>query len=211
MRTVRGVVWLAGIALLMAGCASINPDWPRAVSGRVTDESGKPVAQNPVVVVARTATFDPMRLQYETSGRQEARGATDADGRYRIEFVPSRLGNNFYLFFYDQVGFDRVKYKTPEPQDITGLLERERAPIIDTTLQYNLTWPEVERQMAFYGADSDRAKILRKHGLPDKREQPAGAGPNEEVWVYPADGVSYRFSGNVLTSTTRLPGGAIPR
>lgn len=210
MRIARRVC-LGIVILLMVGCATINPDWPRAITGRVTDESGQAVAQNPVVVVARTATFDPMRLAYETAGRQEARGITDADGRYRVEFVPARLGNNFYLFFYDQVGFDRVKYKTPEPQDVTGLVERERAPIVNQVLEYNLTWPEVQRQMAFYGADSDRAKILRKHGLPDKREQPAGAGPNEEVWLYSADGVSYRFTGNVLTSTTRLPPGSVPR
>ncbi len=209
MRKVSGVLGL--IALMLTGCATINPDWPRAVTGRVTDETGQPVPNSPVVIVARTATFDPMHLAYETSGRQEARATTDADGRYRIEFVPAALGNNFYLFFYDQVGFDRVKYKTPAPQDISELVERGRAPAINQVLEFNGTWPEVQRQIGFYGVGTDRAKILRTHGLPDKREQPAGAASDQDIWWYYADGVSYRFAGNTLVNTARFTPGTTPR
>jgi hypothetical protein len=147
-----------------------------------------------------------MRLAYNTAGRQEARAMTDADGRYRIEFVPANLGNNFFLFFYDQVGFDRVKFKAPLPQDITEMVERERAPMVNQVLEFTVTWPEVQRQIAFYGAETDRGRILRAHGLPEKREQPVGA-PDQDVWWYYGDGVSYRFSGNTLTSTTQLTPG----
>jgi hypothetical protein len=213
MRRSGGIAWAALLALVLAGCATINPEWPRAVSGRVTDEAGRPVPNNPVVVVARTATFDPMRFAYNTAGRQEARATTDADGRYRIDFAPANLGNNFFLFFYDRVGFDRVKYKRPLPQDITEMVERERAPMVNQVLEFTVTWPEVQRQIAFYGAETDRGRILRTHGLPEKREQPAGA-PDQAVWWYSGDGVSYRFSGNTLTNTTRFtPGtqGALSR
>ncbi len=206
-----GIFWAGLLMLAFAGCATINSDWPRAVTGRVTDGSGKAVANNPVVIVARTASFDPMRLAYEASGRQEAHGKTDADGRYRIEFVPANLGNNFYLFFYDQTGFDRVRYKTPAPQDITKLVETERAPVINQVLEDNVTWPEVQRQIAFYGPQTERGRILRTHGLPDKREQPAGGGGDQELWWYYADGVSYRFTGTSLTATTRFTPGTVPR
>jgi hypothetical protein len=58
----------------------------------------------------------------------------------------------------------------------------------------------VERQIAFYGRDSEQGRILRKFGLPDKREQ-VGGGGDSQVWWYYTDGVSYWFTGGKLTKT----------
>ncbi|MBI2563926.1 MAG: carboxypeptidase regulatory-like domain-containing protein [candidate division NC10 bacterium] len=193
---------VAGIlAFLLAGCATVKINEVRVVTGRVTDLSGQPVATTPVVIVGRSLDLVTTRLEYEERGRQEAKGTTDAEGRYRIEFVPAALGNNFYLFFYDKAGFDQVKYRRPEPLDITPLLERDRALTVNQVLQYNVAWPEVERQMAFYGPGSERAQILRRHGLPEKRETSGTGDAAAEVWWYYADGVSYWFTGDKLTRT----------
>jgi hypothetical protein len=181
------------------------------VTGRVTDESGRPVADSPVVIVGRTLELVTRRLQYEERGRQEVRARTDASGRYRIEFVPAALGNNLYIFFHDKTGFDRVKYLRPEPLDITPLLGRDGTVSINQVLRFHPAWSEVERQMAFYGPASERGQILRKHGLPDKREGPRAAEGDAEVWWYYADGVSYWFKDGQLTRThefTPIPGAA---
>jgi hypothetical protein len=120
---------------------------------------------------------------------------------YRLEFVPADLGNNFFLFFYDKTGFDRVKYRSPEPVDLTSRLRGGRVVTVSQVLRFAPTWAEVERQIASYGPDSDRGRILRRHGLPEKREPSGAGGPSIEVWWYYADGVGYWFSDGRLTRT----------
>ena len=199
--------WLAIAALVgaLAGCATVTVPETRVVTGRVTDESGAPVAGNPVLLVARSLKLSAVRLEYDERGRREVRAATDADGRFRMEFAPASLGNNFFLFFYDVTGFDRIKYRRPEPLDITDRLSRDRAVVVNHVLQFEPSWAEVARQIARFGAESDRGRVLRQHGLPDKRDAPAGSGAEPEVWWYYADGVNYWFVGDRLTRTGQFP------
>jgi hypothetical protein len=190
---------LALAPLALAGCATVEIRETRLVEGRVTDDAGRPVAGTPVVVVGRSLTLVKSRLEYQEHAQQEARAVTDAEGRYRLEFIPSTIGNNFYLFFYDRTGFDRVRYRRPEPIEITDLLRRERRLVVNQALLPSPTWAEVDRQIGFYGEASDRGRILRRHGLPDKREpSPAEGGPDAEIWWYYADGVSYWLTGDTL-------------
>jgi hypothetical protein len=212
LRTIAATA--AMLAVLGTGCATVEIREARTISGQVTDESGQPVPHTPVVVVGRSLDLVTMRLEYQERGRQEARTATDAGGRYRLEFVPADLGNNFFLFFYDTTGFDRVKYQTPQPLDITRLLSHDWSLLLNQVLQFNPAWPEVERQIAFYGPDSERGRILRTHGLPEKREFSRTGGVDTEVWWYYTDGVSYWFSGGQLIRAHQfqpLPGAASPK
>lgn len=207
----RGWMMAGAGAILLAGCATVEIRDTRVVTGRVTDESGQPVANTPVLVVGRSLDLVTTRMEYEERGRQEVRTVTDAQGTYRIEFVPATLGNNFYLFFYDKTGFDRVKYRPPEPLDITELLRSDRTVRVNQVLQLQPSWPEVERQIAYYGAESDRGKILRRYGLPEKRETSGTGEAAADVWWYYTQGVSYWFSGDKLMRThefTPIPGAA---
>jgi len=201
---------MAGIlGFLLFGCATVDVRETRVVTGRVTDESGQPVASTPVVVVGRSLALVTTRLEYEEGGRQETRAVTDVQGQYRIEFVPANLGNNFYLFFYDKTGFDRVKYRQPEPLDITSLLDRDRTVLVNQVLRFQASWSEVQRQIAYYGADSEKGKILRRYGLPEKRETSGTGDTASDVWWYYAYGVSYWFTGDKLARThefTPIPG-----
>ncbi len=201
------------LAFLVVGCATVEIRETRVVEGRVVDDAGAGVASTPVVVLGRSLTLVKSRFEYEQTAQQQARVLTDAEGRYRLEFIPSTIGNNFYLFFHDRTGFDAVRYRKPEPIDITDLLRRERRLLINQVLQSSAVWPEIERQIGFYGADSDRGRILRRHGLPDKREASRGqGGPDAEVWWFYGDGVSYWFSGDQLIRThTFEPNKALAR
>ncbi|HSD52341.1 MAG TPA: carboxypeptidase-like regulatory domain-containing protein [Candidatus Methylomirabilis sp.] len=202
--------WIVGAVL--TGCATVEIRETRIVMGQVTDETGRPVVNTPVVILGRNLDLVTQRLEYEERGRQEVKANTDAEGRYRIEFVPATIGNNFFMFFYDKTGFDRVKFRQPASLDITDLLGRDRILIVNQVLRFQSGWTEVERQIAFYGSDTERGQILRKHGLPDKREGSRTAEGNSEVWWYYADGVSYWFTGEKLTRThefTPIPG-AVP-
>jgi len=205
MTTTKAILTMAILAGAMVGCATVNVPETRILTGQVTDESGKPVAENPVLVVARSLKLSALRLEYDERGRRDVRTVTDAEGRYRIEFAPASLGNNFFLFFYDVTGFDRVKYRRPEPLDVTDRLKRDQAVVVNHVLQFEPSWAEVTRQITHFGAESDRSRILRQHGLPDKREMPAGSGAEPEVWWYYADGVNYWFVGDRLTRTSQFP------
>ncbi len=192
---------MAGVMVLLVGCATVEIRETRVVTGRVTDESRQPVASTPVVIMGRSLDLVTRRMEYEERGRKEARAVTDLQGQYRIEFVPASLGNNFYLFFYDKTGFDRVKYRQPEPLDITTLLDRNQSVTVNQVLQFQPSWAEVQRQIAYYGANSDRGKILRRSGLPDKRETSGTGAEAADVWWYYSDGVSYWFTADKLTRT----------
>jgi hypothetical protein len=205
MTMTKAILAMAVLAGVVTGCATVTVRETRAVTGQVTDESGAPVAGNPVLVVARSLKLSTLRLEYDERGRREVRTVTDAQGRFRIEFAPADLGNNFFLFFYDVTGFDRIKYRRPEPLDITERLSRDQAVVVNHILQFEPSWVEVARQMAHFGAESDRSRILRQHGLPDKRDVPAGSGAEPEVWWYYADGVNYWFVGDRLTRTSQFP------
>jgi hypothetical protein len=203
------VAWIVGVVL--TGCATVEIRETRIVTGQVTDESGRPVVNTPVVILGRTLDLVTRRLEYEERGRQEVKANTDTQGRYRIEFIPASIGNNFSLFFHDKTGFDRVRFQPPEPLDITEPLRRDRTLIVNQALKFQTTWTEVERQITFYGPDSERGQILRTHGLPDKREESRTAEGDTVVWWYYADGVSYWFTGGKLTRThefTPIPGAA---
>jgi hypothetical protein len=204
MRGSRMLMRAVLTGMLLVGCATVEIRETRVVTGRVTDASGQPVAGTPVVVVARTLELVTTRMEYQERGRKEARAVTDAQGQYRIEFVPASLGNDFSLFFYDKTTFDRVKYRQPEPLDITSMLDRRRTVTLNQVLHFQQGWPEIQRQITYYGPDSDRGKILRQHGLPEKRERSGPGAEDSDVWWYYADGVSYWFTGDKLARTQKF-------
>jgi hypothetical protein len=205
MHGARVLIVVVLLGILPAGCATVTVWESRVVTGQVTDESGQPVADTPVIIVARSLELAEFRMQYVEEGRQEVRATTDAQGGYRIELVPAKLGNNFFLFFYDKTGFDRVKFQRSEAVDITSQLKHDRLVTVNQVLRFQVTWPEVERQVIFYGPDSDKGKILRKHGLPEKREALPPGDTASETWWYYADGVSYWFAGDTLARTHEFP------
>ncbi len=99
MTTTKAILATMVLVGALTGCATVTVRETRVVTGQVTDESGAPVGGNPVLIVARSLTLSPLRLAYEERGRREMRTATDAQGRFRLEFAPVDLGNNFFLFF----------------------------------------------------------------------------------------------------------------
>ena len=205
--------WVAvgGLALLLAGCATVSIDEQRVVQGRVTDDTGKPVPNTPVVLVGRYLDYQILKFSYKELHRQELRTTTGKDGLYEVKFFPPTLGNNFYIFFYDKTGFNSVKYVQPETRELTDLLKKNRELTVNEILRLQPGWAEVERQAKFYGENSEKAKVLLQHGLPEKRDEAKPGTQDLEVWWYYKAGVSYWFGGDKLVRTqqfTPMPGGA---
>jgi hypothetical protein len=193
------------LALALAACATIEVREMRTIVGRVTDESGRAVASSPVNVIGRTLDLVATEFAYQERGRKRADTTTNAEGNYRLAFVPAELGNNFHLFFHAETGFDGVQYRQPEPLEITELLRRNETLFVNQVLQFHPAWPEVQRQIAFYGDGSERGQVLRRHGLPEGRDRRPGPSGELEVWSYAAAGVRYWFDGNRLTRTEQIP------
>ena len=183
---------LAGVVVL-AGCATAQISERRVLTGRITDQQGRPVPGTPVMVVGRRLDLN-MKLDYTELDRRQLKVLTDQDGRYKAEFIPNELGNNLYLFFYAEEDFDGVRFRKPEPIDITGRLKEARELKFDQNLVEHPDWKEVQQRISLFGADSARGKVLRQLGLPERIERGVGDPPTETWWYY-GKGISYRFAG----------------
>jgi len=184
------------VAVILSGCATARIEERRVISGRITDQQGHPVPGTPVLVVGRKLDLD-MKFEYKELDRRQIKVLTDRDGRYKVEFLPSDLGNNLFLFFYAEEGFDGVRFEKPDGVDITGRLREARELKFDQTLIDNPKWKEVQQKIAQYGADSMRGKVLRQLGLPERIERGIGDRPTE-TWWYFTKGISYRFTGPTM-------------
>lgn len=193
------VVSLALLAAFAAGCATVQIQEQRLVTGRVMDQQGRPVAGTPVLIVGRKLEFG-LKFEYRELDRRQLKVVTDRDGWYRAEFVPNELGNNFYLFFYAEEGFDAVRFQKPEGIDITGRLREGKELRFDQVLLDHPDWKEVQQKIATYGAESMRGKVLRQLGLPERIERGVGEPPSETWWYY-SKGISYRFAGPAIESS----------
>ncbi|MGH7411827.1 MAG: carboxypeptidase-like regulatory domain-containing protein, partial [Candidatus Methylomirabilis sp.] len=112
-------------AFLLAGCATVEIAEHRVITGRITDQQGRPVPGTPVLLVGRKLDLD-MKFDYKELDRRQLKVLTDQEGRYQAEFIPTQLGNNFHLFFYAEEGFDGVRFQKPEGIDITSRLREAR-------------------------------------------------------------------------------------
>ena len=200
-----GVGWAALLCLVFVavGCATAQIAEQRVVSGRITDQQGRPVPGTPVLLVGRQLDFTT-KFDYAELDRRGLKVLTADDGWYRAEFVPSELGNNLYLFFYAEKGFDGVRFQKPEGIDITKRLKEGRELRLDQALLDHPQWKEVQRQIAQFGADSARGKVLRQLGLPERIDRGASDQPAETWWYY-SKGISYRFAESTLEGSHTFP------
>lgn len=199
------------VVVTLAACATVQIAEHRVITGRITDQQGRPVPGTPVLVVGRRLDLD-MKFDYKELGRRQLKVLTDHEGRYRAELIPKELGNNFYLFFYAEEGFDGVRFQKPEGIDITSRLREAKELKFDQALLDHPKWKEVQQKITLYGADSMRGKVLRQLGLPERIDRGV-VDPPTETWWYYGKGISYRFSGPAIEgSYTFQPiHGVLPR
>jgi hypothetical protein len=184
------------VVVTLAACATVQIAEHRVITGRITDQQGRPVPGTPVLVVGRRLDLD-MKFDYKELDRRQLKVLTDREGRYRAEFIPEQLGNNLFLFFYAEEGFDAIRYQRPDSIDITSRLREGKELKFDQVLLDHPKWKEVQQKIALYGADSMRGKVLRQLGLPERIDRGVGDQPAETWWYY-GKGISYRFLGPAI-------------
>ena len=199
MRNCIRWIGLLLVTLTLFGCATAQIAEQRVITGRITDQQGRPVPGTPVLVVGRKLDLN-MKLEYQERDRHQLKVLTDREGWFKVDFTPEQLGNNLYLFFYAEEGFDSVQFRRPEGIGITGRLKEARVLQFDQVLLDHTNWKEVQQRIALYGADSMRGKVLRQLGLPERTERVVGDPPTETWWYY-AKGISYRFAGPAIEAS----------
>jgi hypothetical protein len=188
-----------------AGAAEPQPATEVVIHGTVVDAAGKPLAGYPVRLIKTKTTLN--LLHFSTGSRHEdyARTETDAEGRFELKALPDPKFDYFYLRFYDPKTFDPVRYSVPADVNITKSFKSKTDVQADALIRDHPDWAKVQSMVAEFGPDSNRGKILRSLGLPEKR-QAFPETPGKEYWWYYAKGLCYQLQGDqVLNKRTFEP------
>jgi len=193
VRPSRAAAALVTLALAAGGPAAQAAGRSVRVQGRILDPDGRGVAGQTVRIFKTRRGITLPKFSSGGQVAEAARAATDENGFYEISVARDRSFDDYFLRFYDPVGFDVVRFALPPDREITSDLKRGETLHVDLTLSLNPDWPEVGRRLEELGEDSPKGRILRSLGLPE-REAP-GVGPDgpREEWWYHSRGVVYFF------------------
>jgi hypothetical protein len=195
-RAARGAWrWAAALcaAGLLGGAARAPEPRPAVVvRGSVRDQAGAPLADYPVRLIKTKTILNLLHFSTGSQQQEEARTQTGASGEFELSVVPDPKYDYFYLRFYDARSFDPVRYKVPADKDVTRALKAGAAVVVEEVIQDHPDWSRVEAMLKEFGADSNRGRILRALGLPERRET-APESPERENWWYYAKGICYQL------------------
>ncbi|PJB76817.1 MAG: hypothetical protein CO090_10025 [Acidobacteria bacterium CG_4_9_14_3_um_filter_49_7] len=150
------------------------------IKGNVSDETGKPVAHSPVFLVMKRVVFNIRSLKYEEVESKTVATETDAHGLYMASVDIDHYFNRFYLYFHGK-GFDFAQFLRPEPEDITRQVQKGTEIVVNRVLKTNPLWSDLQIVLKALDHESERYKILRKYGFPERREQ---RQDGSEKWYY---------------------------
>ncbi|MGD8375799.1 MAG: hypothetical protein PVF68_06640 [Acidobacteriota bacterium] len=177
------------LVLAVAGTVLAAPAPRLEIRGRIVDASGDGVADVAVRFLQARRDFQVLTWEYADQIEQALVARTDEHGFYEATLAPDPEYRFFWLRFYDPETFDAVRYALPPDLDITDQVRSGRPVIRTVELQDDPRWPEVQAWLERLGPDSPRGKIVRRLGIPDRREQADGV---ESFWYQSASAV-YRF------------------
>lgn len=187
---------IAAVLMLAASAHTLFAEGKHVVAqGRVLSPSGEGMAGWPVQVIATQRYIELKRFATGGDMVTAARATTDASGYYAIDVPKDRHFQFWFLRFVEAGQLDTVKYLYPEDVEITADVRRGRVAAVDKTIKLNPDWPEVERRIGEAGGEStERGRILRSLGLPEKHVRDELTGADE--WWYFTRGILYTFHGS---------------
>jgi len=206
MRPTRTLLASGALAATLAWGAAAAQDASAGVvtiHGTIRSQTGAPMADYPVRLIKTKTTLK--LLHFSTGSRQEevGRAQTDAQGRFELQIPRDPRFDYFYLRFYDPKTFDPVRYAVPADLDITKTFKSKPEVVVDSIIQDHPDWKKVEAMLTEFGPESNRGRILRSLGLPERRQTFADA-PGRELWWYYAKGLCYQLQGDQIVKTSRF-------
>ena len=185
------------VAFMLAVPAAAAPE-PAAevvIRGRIVDAAGQPLADYPVRLIKTKTTLNLLHFSTGSQQAEVGRTTTDAEGKFELKAQPDPKFDYFYLRFYDPKTFDPVRYAVPADQNITKTFKSKPEVQADAVIRDHPDWTKVSAMVAEYGAGSNRGKILRSLGLPERRQTFPDAQGRENWWYY-AKGLCYQLQGD---------------
>jgi len=195
-RTGQGIA-LALVASLLAVAAprAAEPVGEVVIHGTILDAAGKPLSGYPVRLIKTKTTLNLLHFSTGSQQQEYGRTETDAEGRFEMRVLPDPKFDYFYLRFYDPKTFDPVRYAVPADINITKPFKSKGDVQADSVIKDHADWAKVSSLVAEFGATSNRGKILRSLGLPERR-QTFPESPGRENWWYYAKGLCYQLQGD---------------
>jgi hypothetical protein len=173
------------------------------IRGTVKDQAGNPLGDYPVRLLKTKTILNLLHFSTGSQQQEEARSQTDASGNFELKLVPDPKYDYFYMRFYDAKSFDPVRYSVPGDKDVTRLLKTRPEVVVDEVILDHPDWPRVEAMLREFGPDSNRGRILRSLGLPERRETIADS-PGREDWWYYAKGMCYQLQSDEVVRIRRF-------
>ena len=195
-------VILCALGLLPGAAGAAVPGAEVVIRGTVRDQAGSPVADYPVRLIKTKTILNLLHFSTGSQQQEEARTLTDASGGFELKIVPDRKYDYFYLRFYDPKSFDPVRYSVPGDVDVTRRIKTEAAVVVDGVIRDHPDWPMVVGMIREFGGESNRGRILRSLGLPERRETLPGAMGRENWWYY-AKGICYQLQSDAVLKVRR--------
>jgi len=213
---VCGILWIMVSLSALAGAAAglhAAPEKRVVVQGRVLSAEGQGMAGWPVHLIG-TQRYVELRSYTSGGAVAELAGATtDENGYYSFDLPKNRTYQYWFVRFMDKAHLDPVRWITPDDVEVTSDIRRGRVAQVDMTIRAHPDWAEVKRMIAEAGGEgTQRGRILRTLGLPEKQARDEATG--EEEWWYFTHGILYTFKDRKPTGSRRFepvvppPGGS---
>lgn len=172
------------------------------VQGKVSDDRGAPLTSWPVSLIRTKRYVELTRKVIGGDVEVAARVQTDADGYFTIDIPRDRSFHFYFIRFLDPEHFNSIQYVPPADWEITSTAKRGRVTQITKVIALRPDWDELQRRLAAVGGESSqRGRVLRTIGLPDKTvATPEGV----EEWWYFSRGVMYMFRGDDAVGEQRF-------
>ncbi len=150
------------------------------IKGSIMDEEGNPIADTPVFLVMKKVKFSFKKFKLVEVDSKIVQTKTGKDGLYRIDVDIDKYFNKFYVDFVGE-GFQYAKYKKPEVEDITKLVDKGIDIVVNRVFKYNPQWKNVKLVLDLIGKDSPYYNVLKEYGFPDERVK---LDDGSEKWKY---------------------------
>ena len=177
------------------------------LTGLVTDNAGKPVADVQVVLEAARSYISLRELRRAEKDVRKISAVTNARGEYSIEWPWDNYYNRFELVA--GVRIRRGKEESLEVLERDDLTERVLAgsPVVSAIVIHNRAFVDRLRDFVASVQSADEHRVYEEMGTPDdvKRVNYTGRPQEDEVswWFFDA-GKVYRFRGGKLESVDRF-------
>ena len=174
----------------MIAAPSLAAPAPRVeIRGRITDGAGHGLPDVAVRFLQGRRDFKMLQWEYEDNVLQDVVTRTDEHGFFEAILAPDPEYRFFWLRFFEGASFDAVRYRRPEDLEITDQVRQGRPVIRSVVLEDHPDWVQVEAWLERLGPDSARGQVVRRLGIPDRREKVNGV---ESFW-YRKTATIYRF------------------